>query len=434
MGGTHRRAREIEPPRPKLCSSDFTTTVSFTDDDDETVAIASTHNSPQCSRQAELDLHTLNLAYNSLVSIPSQTTEHPFDQTLASRYFAYVEPKPQIRYRIIRLSKLKVFTSANWQSSMGNESATENIRADADHTLPKFDLDIPLEPNKNDKAGVTVKIAMKTARSEGENVVAKIYRARHPLLIVFLTISYLVFKLLWINAGATGVRGILLPSYWRFEDQIYDSTARQLLLQYKRDILQHTRLQSRLFEGHFQCLTRAASVAHDHYDTLPYQYVEDILMETVEWAQDECDRIIFSPSPVQVPRNVLLKIWDSVYHSAGTAYYYCKGALKNLGKTNTRCSPKAEPKLELDSHSLPDGYLIECNDDMSRCRLLSFDVPLFLASGAHHEPTSKLVEEKAAVGRQLHEWKKVNNLVERIQPLIKWIFLLDMVAAFVAIG
>lgn len=122
---------------------------------------------------------------------------------------------------------------------------------------------------------------------------------------IVLLISYMLMCMIWLEFGfgltTTGLQGLhasLEPKhessvsrleafkYRRMEEPFVDMRL-ELLLELPLD-------RGHMFETHSDCLVRAANFADGHYLGITYHKFPKVLNHTVQWAQENCDRLSFT--------------------------------------------------------------------------------------------------------------------------------------------
>ncbi|KAF1965178.1 hypothetical protein BU23DRAFT_34558 [Bimuria novae-zelandiae CBS 107.79] len=273
---------------------------------------------------------------------------------------------------------------------MSDESATDNVWAGNDHPPPGMTtvshrsrersevVEHNANPTEQDAPAVIAGLGekMQALRSnvckesaslaaQWRVIAAKTYLARYPLSVVFAWICWLFLAVLLVDSIIIGTRSISMPHYRIIAEEIANSNFHEAT-DFKRGELLEMRLSKRLFETHLQCLARAITAADDHYGDLPYQSVKEIIDDTVWWAQDECNRLTFTP---EVPPTGWYRVWRTLTNTAEVILHRCKDAVGALFKANKRSIPEQDAVGLL---SLPLGFRIECSgNSFSICRLFS---------------------------------------------------------------
>lgn len=197
----------------------------------------------------------------------------------------------------------------------------------------------------------------------------KVYSARYSLSAVFGWLCWLMVALLLIDTLVTGLRSIHLAEYRRLTNETVCNNY-QAPIDIKRDELLSMSLHKRLFETHPQCLARAITIAHRHYDDAPYQSVKELVNETISWAQGECDKLMFTP---EAPPTGWYWVWRAIADNTETAFRQCGDTLGNIYKRfffSEKKERKASRVPELAPLILPSGYRIRCvGKDHSVCEL-----------------------------------------------------------------
>ncbi|KAJ4305736.1 alpha,alpha-trehalase nth1 [Kalmusia sp. IMI 367209] len=222
-----------------------------------------------------------------------------------------------------------------------------------------------------------------------ELVALKAQRAQYPLSIIFAYTCLAVLFMLTLDAGVVGTRGIIMPTYWKTVQDYDGVNLEEISLASKLESLQNIVLHKRLFENHPQCLARAINDAHDHYGTVPYQSIQCILDGTIDWAQSECDRLLFTP---EVSRSGWSKTWFAVVATVKGSYYQLKDTVHRWYNINGQFfhDTKSAGNVVLDLArrqklvnatktaavmSLPRGFEISYNEPGPIHRLFSTILP-----------------------------------------------------------
>ncbi|KAF2452026.1 hypothetical protein P171DRAFT_468410 [Karstenula rhodostoma CBS 690.94] len=323
--------------------------------------------------------------------------------------------------------------------AMNVENATDNVWADASHDPPGENIASTVLPSQRTPIEPSVGSVEQAARIKDvadddqpveksnlstkiyqarKTVAVKVWRARYALLTVFGFLCWLVLTLLMIESAATGVRGVLMPSYRTTTHRLGSIKSEQSLLVSKFEDLQDIHLQKRPFETHLKCLTRAANVAQDHYGDLPYQSYPLVAEYTTRWAQSECDRIIFSP--VLIPRSGWHHVWKALTDHAGAAFFRCKDVLDGLMRAKKQRSQKPSSNAQNTAFSLPLGHRLDCNDEESFCRLSVVPLGSFPTSGNLSSEEMKLISKRRRILQVINGCKHVRDLVAVVWWLIPW--------------
>lgn len=180
-------------------------------------------------------------------------------------------------------------------------------------------------------------------------------------------VSFLLAMTLLVDLVVAGIMG--MPESSQQVHFIVDNTLRDTI-DFKRGELLELRLRQRSFEEHPQCLARAITAAHNHYGDLPYQTVQEIVDDTVWWANDECKRLIFTPA---IPVTGWYRMFRVLTDKAGSTLHQYRKAFGSLfGFKKSRASKEKESRPLVLNLVHPLGYKIQCNDKAGAiCRLSS---------------------------------------------------------------
>lgn len=322
---------------------------------------------------------------------------------------------------------------------MNAESATDNVWADAGHTSPDDNTAPTLSPQQFPVEPLTSSVELtswtknvadddqlapkkwnlgRKINERRKTIAVKAWRARYALLVVFSYVCWLILTFLMVHSAATGVRGVLMPSYRTTTYRLSNIHSEQSLLLSKFEDLQGIHLQKRPFETHLKCLTRVINIAQEHYGDLPYQSYPLVDEHTTQWAQSECDRIILSP--VLIPRSGWDHFWRALTDHAGAAFFRCKGVVDSVMKAKKQRSQKSSHNAQNVALSLPSGYHLDCNDAKSLCHLLS--VPLHRVSrpGIISSEEMKLINKGRRILQIIDGCKFVSKLAAIVKWLIPW--------------
>ncbi|KAL5384646.1 hypothetical protein PMIN03_011592 [Paraphaeosphaeria minitans] len=337
---------------------------------------------------------------------------------------------------------------------MDDENAAGNVWADASHDLPDDSIGSPTLSSHQILVKPSAGFVKQTTRTDNtadddqpvakksnsgrkiykarKTVGLKAWRARYTLFAVFGFVCWLVLTLLTVQSAATGVIGILMPSYRTTTHRLSNIKSGHSLVLSKFEDLKEIRLQRRPFETHPKCLTRATNIVQDHYDDLPYQSYPLVAEYTSQWAQAECDKIILSP--VLIPRSGWHHFWMALSDGAGAVFFRCKDMVDGLIKAKKQRSQKSSNNTQNVALSLPSWYQLDCNDTESFCHLLI--VPLHSVTTHHNRST----EEKNLIieGRQLFQiidgCKRVKAMMAMAWWLVPWMNLMALVLQIVTYG
>ncbi|OAG10103.1 uncharacterized protein CC84DRAFT_1202642 [Paraphaeosphaeria sporulosa] len=335
---------------------------------------------------------------------------------------------------------------------MNAESATDNVWADAGHAPPgniasqTKSSHVPVEPPRvpvkptvhtknvtDDEQPVEKKSNLSTKIYKGcKTITVKAWRAHHALLVAFGFVCWLVLTLLTVHSAATGVRGILMPSYRTTMHRLNNIKSEQSLLLSKLEDLQDIHLQKRSFETHLECLIRATNIAQDHYDDLPFQSYPLVAEYTTQWAQSECDKILFSPVPI--PRSGWHWFWKALVDQAGAAFFRCKDMVDGLMKAKKQRLQKSSSNAQQLTLSLPSGFRLGCNEAESLCHLLFLPLQSLSTSGSPSTEEMNLIVLGRRLLRIIDVCKRVRKLIAVVWWLVPWVNLMVLALQLIIYG
>ncbi|KAF1962170.1 hypothetical protein CC80DRAFT_569875 [Byssothecium circinans] len=240
----------------------------------------------------------------------------------------------------------------------------------------------------------------------------KASRTRRPLFVILACLTWLLIGLINLQLGLHGVIGI-------FEADLDAAAARYYALKdsHMQDQFVHGRLRSllsqslhrRSFETHKECLARAITLADAHYlDVVPYQEYPDVLNSTIDWAEDNCGKIMFSPLVHSPHLKILLRLTVT---KMGDVARWVKDAgvnivswfadvvirkddVKTLGPAeDVLASQKEAQGIAHELLHMPPSFSLDCSGPVCR---LSYNAP---SSSSADRTTSKQKVEAA--------WKRV---------------------------
>lgn len=334
------------------------------------------------------------------------------------------------------------------------ESATDNVWAEASYD--QHDDNVASSTSASQHKSVTPSVISKEQTEQTEDVAdddqtvnnppeirsnirqvckimaVKAWRARYASLAIFGFICCVMLTHLMICSTATAIRGVLMPSYRLTTHHIDSIKSEQSLLLSKLDELQHINLPKRPFDTHMKCLIRATNIAQDHYGDLPYQSNQLIAEYTTQWAQSECDRVIFTPVPI--PRSDWQHFWIALTDHAEAAFFRCKDILDGLLKAKSQRSQKSSMKAHNVQLSLPSGFQLDCNEAESLCQLL------FLQLHSPSTPGSQSIEEMILIIRRRRLFqivdgcKRVSNTITMVWWVLPWMNLIALTLVLVFCG
>ena len=198
-----------------------------------------------------------------------------------------------------------------------------------------------------------------------------------------------------------------MPGYRQTEKGTAEISV-QDMIDFKRGELLESRLPKRLFEEHPQCLARAITIAHNQYNGLPYQSVQEIADDTVWWANDECSRLIFTPD---IPLTKWSWFFRAITDKAESTFHRCTTVFSRFFGAKKFSDPK---KAGNEALVLPAGYQILCKDkDRAVCKLSSTVKPSV-------RMISELVGQIDASSAQRSQWysSKITSLTLEV---ISWL-------------
>ncbi|KAF2643744.1 hypothetical protein P280DRAFT_546648 [Massarina eburnea CBS 473.64] len=220
---------------------------------------------------------------------------------------------------------------------------------------------------------------------------SKTSQARKPILVIIACITFLLIGLPIMQLGLYGVHGAFTT---RYEAE----TARYQALKddHIKDQFVHGRLRSllsmsldrRYFETHEECLSRAINFADAHYqDVVPYQGYANILNSTVDWAEDNCGKLMFSP---QIYRSRSELLFHNVVTRFEDAYRWVKdtgnnafawvvklvvpkgdGGEKTIASAEHAHAPANNVRIngiDIASLRLPPDFEFDCSGPVTRLR------------------------------------------------------------------
>ncbi|KAF2250846.1 hypothetical protein BU26DRAFT_271318 [Trematosphaeria pertusa] len=170
----------------------------------------------------------------------------------------------------------------------------------------------------------------------------KAQRARHPLFVLIACLCYLSMALSFVHNGLHGVRAILQPRLRdaNFLARAYTTKHRwELSLNMHLETLVSTPLEKHSFEDHDECLARGITLADAHFGDFPYDIYPDILNATMEWVEDNCAKLIFTPQVHPEPGSytLLRASWATITEKSQTVIHVLKNygsRIKNWLETN----------------------------------------------------------------------------------------------------
>jgi len=152
--------------------------------------------------------------------------------------------------------------------------------------------------------------------------------AHHPLLVIFVLFTIATTGLVSINLGLWITVQALTTYLHSVEGHYASATASSnvcYLMESRRDKLLSSSLSIRIFETHPECLVRAINTAHNNYYLLPYEDNQEILNDTITWAEEQCAKRAFALQILPHSRDFLSRAWGTVTETTGTAFKSMKG-------------------------------------------------------------------------------------------------------------
>jgi hypothetical protein len=212
---------------------------------------------------------------------------------------------------------------------------------------------------------------------------SKIKRAQTPSLTVFACLSWLVLGLLSFELCLHDLSGILETGHKsataRFEALINRRYASLWSNRQLKSLERHP-LDGRLFEKHDECLTRAIIYADRQYFLVPYQSDPYVLNGTINWVEDNCARLSFTPQIRRPTANMLLRTFTKVEEKAFQVYRWTKDRSystvdwltymfhKKVLKATTKYKRTKRTHLSNAPTQLPPNFELDCSRPV--CRLV----------------------------------------------------------------
>lgn len=237
---------------------------------------------------------------------------------------------------------------------------------------------------------------------------------QYSLSAVLGWLYWLVIALLLLDTVIVGLRSIQLAEDRRIASENNCSSIQDLCYIKHGELLGHS-LSSRLFETHPQCLARAISVAHDHFEDLSCQSIGEIVNGTVSWAQDECDKLMFTPNAP--PPTGWYRVWRAMAQNAKTVLHRCKDTLHHLFKKKEKRT--ALEMASVDPFVLPLNYRIECTGGhFLVCKL--FSTMLSVGIGGHVRDPCEGVAEPQMSG-YVAALTHIHTQIKGTPKLLPWL-------------
>ncbi|PVI05228.1 hypothetical protein DM02DRAFT_110268 [Periconia macrospinosa] len=202
-----------------------------------------------------------------------------------------------------------------------------------------------------------------------------------PITHFFICLAWLHFSLILIGAGFQGLSAEIKLKYALEATRLAafrGNHAQELFVQRQLESLLEFQLEpNHLFETHRDCLARAANIADAHYLGGHYYEFPEVLNQTVEWAQDNCDRLSFTAAIRHDRSGLFGKAVASfsgkavrMYHrvkiigmNAWDRFFQLRVKLHNTEKRVDARSPskKATTSSAKDHFVLPSRIKIDCS-------------------------------------------------------------------------
>jgi hypothetical protein len=129
----------------------------------------------------------------------------------------------------------------------------------------------------------------------------KAHRARKPVMAILLCLVALFGTTLLLNISFLGIHGAAVEMLGNANDtylSLQSQTVKEELVRQKLNKLVDSKLSSRLFENHSECLARGINHADVQFLGRDYTDLPDIRNATIDWVKDNCDRLMFIPQVV----------------------------------------------------------------------------------------------------------------------------------------
>ncbi|KAF2023749.1 hypothetical protein EK21DRAFT_118471 [Setomelanomma holmii] len=155
--------------------------------------------------------------------------------------------------------------------------------------------------------------ASTTARSPRDRlrIRTKAKRARPRVLELIACLAYIVMMFTTLSIGLLNLSHFLTPRLYDAQVELRalgNLKYREQMLYTRLDKLLSTQLSRRFGETYEECLARSLVEANDAFFGLGFQYPE-IRQPTVEWAMENCGRLLFTP------QRVIATLQEAVLHA-----------------------------------------------------------------------------------------------------------------------
>ena len=265
----------------------------------------------------------------------------------------------------------------------------------------------------------------------------KAQRSRPRLLTLLACVSHLLFQLLGVDLGLRLVNSYTEPRLDRAKVQLQAAMSdlvSERIVRGKLDSLLDITLERQHMETYEQCLARALYKADKVFLGIDFIQFPDVRNQTMEWATENCDRLLYTP---QLHNPNPYKLWataNNVRRAAGKAFelFKYKAVLLRRKFRGTNPQLAAKPTVMQAEHTtkkhsevpeMPFGFSLDCKGPTHCCLAYSEPSPVSAtdkktAAGAVVKASKEVFKWSYSFERAFRIIGCMINLLSLLQPLL----------------